>query len=323
MILFEHTLWIVVLAVLLDALFGEPDWLWKHVTHPVALIGKVIDMADQRFNTPDLSVQVRRLNGAVLASALVIGALVIGYVLQDLLEEIPFGEVLIAALGATLIAQKSLYEHVAAVRDALRDQGLDAGRRAVRQIVGRNPEALDEAGVSRAAIESCAENFSDGVVAPVVWFALLGLPGILAYKAINTADSMIGHKTERHRHFGWASARLDDLINLPASRLAGLFICAGAIAVNARPETAFAVMRKDAANHRSPNAGWPETAMAGALGIALAGPRQYPGYSVDDTFLNKAGRKPATADDIARALKVLLFACGTQALVLVALSIPL
>ncbi|MDD7908457.1 adenosylcobinamide-phosphate synthase CbiB [Pseudovibrio exalbescens] len=322
MIFFDHMLWIVVLALLLDALLGDPDWLWKRFPHPVTVIGKAIDWTDKRLNTNDLSSQVRRLNGLLLTGSLTVGALAIGYILQDLLEEIPFGEVLIAALGAILIAQKSLYEHVAAVRDALRTNGLEAGRAAVSRIVGRNPQALDESGVSRAAIESCAENFSDGVVAPVFWFALLGLPGILAYKAINTADSMIGHKTERYQEFGWASARLDDLVNLPASRLAGLLICVGAFAVGTAPKKAFSVMMSDAGLHRSPNAGWPEAAMAGALGIALAGPRHYASYSVDDPYMNEMGRKSASHEDITKALKVMFFACGVQVLALAALSIP-
>ena len=188
---------------------------------------------------------------------------------------LPFGFIVVAILASSLIAQRSLYEHVARVADALERDGLDAGRRAVSQIVGRDPDALDEAGVARAAIESLAENFSDGVVAPVFWLAVGGLAGGAAYKAINTADSMIGHRTPRHEDFGFAAARLDDLVNLPASRLAALLIVL-ASGASARRTPGRAVWR-DARKHRSPNAGWPEAAMAGALGLSLAGPRVYGG----------------------------------------------
>jgi adenosylcobinamide-phosphate synthase len=177
----------------------------------------------------------------------------------------------------------------------------------VSRIVGRDPKTLDEAGVSRAAIESLAENFSDAVVAPAFWFAVLGLPGMLAYKAINTADSMIGHLSPRHRDFGWAAARLDDLVNLPASRLAGGLVAIAAPAVGGSIATAFAVMRRDARRHRSPNAGWPESAMAGALGIRLLGPRIYDGRLSDAPYQNAEGRK-ATPDDIRRALVVYVVA---------------
>ena len=183
-------------------------------------------------------------------------------------------------------------------------------------IVGRDPEQLDEAGVSRAAIESCSENFSDGVVAPVVWFALLGLPGLIAYKAVNTADSMIGHKNDSYRDFGWAAARFDDLINLPASRIAGLLIAVSAPFAQGSIVKSLATIKADAGKHRSPNAGWPEAAMAGALDIALAGPRTYPGYTVDDPYLNASGCKEATALDISRALRILFGACSFQALVI-------
>ena len=184
----------------------------------------------------------------------------------------------IAVLASSLLAQRSLHEHVAAVRDGLLGGGLPAGRDRLRHIVGRDTELLDEAAVARAAIESLAENFSDAVVAPAVWFALLGLPGAAAYKAVNTADSMIGHDNERFRNFGRFAARLDDLVNLPASRLGAVWIVLAAATIRgATPLGALKAVWRDASRHRSPNAGWPEAAMAGALGLRLAGPRQYPG----------------------------------------------
>jgi adenosylcobinamide-phosphate synthase len=201
-----------------------------------------------------------------------------------------------------LIAQRSLHQHVSDVATALENGGIDAGRVAVGKIVGRDTAALDTAGIARAAIESLAENFSDGVVAPVFWLAIAGLPGAALYKAINTADSMIGHRTLRHEAFGWAAARLDDLVNLPASRLSALLLVgAAALRRDAAPAVAWRAVRRDASRHRSPNAGYPEAAMAGALGLALAGPRVYGGVTVDDATMGD-GRRDVTAADIRRAL---------------------
>jgi adenosylcobinamide-phosphate synthase len=208
-------------------------------------------------------------------------------------------------LASSLIAQRSLASHVKAVADALDQGGLAAGRGAVSRIVGRDPERLDEAGVSRAAIESLAENFSDGVVAPAFWLALGGLAGGVGYKAANTADSMIGHRTPRHEAFGWAAARFDDLINLPASRLTALLVVAAAFLVpGASAASAWRTVWRDARKHRSPNAGWPEAAMAGALGLALAGPRVYGGVTVEDAMMGEGGRREANALDIRKALKL-------------------
>ena len=232
--------------------------------------------------------------------------------------------VLVALVASVLLAQRSLHQHVARVRDAFAAGGLEGARRAVAMIVGRDPDSLDAAGVSRAAIESCAENFADGVVAPAFWFALLGLPGLAAYKAVNTADSMIGHRTPRHEAFGWAAARLDDLVNLVPARLAGALVALAGVAAGGRPARALRIMVRDAPRHRSPNAGWPESAMAAALGLALAGPRRYGPRLVDDPFLNPQGRRDAGPADIGRSLRVLVAACTLHgalyaALVLLAL----
>lgn len=314
MLLYDTTLWLLLAALLLDAIIGDPDWLWRRLPHPVVWIGKVISGFDRVLNKTGYSAGRRRLGGVLTLCTLVLGSLLLGAALHALADLVPFGETLIVVIAAVFLAQNSLYRHVAAVRDGLLQTGLEGGRQAVAMIVGRDPKQLDEAGVSRAAIESCAENYSDGVVAPLIWFALLGLPGLIAYKAVNTADSMIGHKNETYQDFGWASARFDDLINLPASRLAGLLLAFSAPLAGGSPRKSLACIFRDSRKHRSPNAGWPEAAMAGALGLALAGPRVYPGYTVDDPYLNEGGKKGARAEDIARALRVLLGAYGLQIL---------
>jgi adenosylcobinamide-phosphate synthase len=245
----------------------------------------------------------------------------VGALIQAILQQLPAGNILLALIASIFIAQRSLYQHVAEVRAAFAEGGLTEARDAVAMIVGRDPEQLDEAGVCRAAIESCAENFSDGVVAPVFWLALLGLPGLIAYKAINTADSMIGHRTERHASFGWASARLDDLVNLVPARLSALLLAVAAPIAGGSIGKSLAIVRRDASKHRSPNAGWPESAMAGALGLALAGPRRYAGHMVDDPFLNAEANRQAVPDDIGRALDLYTAACVIEAAIYAALAL--
>lgn len=312
--------WVLPLSLAFDAVFGDPEALNRRQLHPVQLIGRVIAWADARFNLESDTPGRRRNSGAWTAIALVAGAFVLGWLVQRALLALPLGPLWLAVVMSALIAQRSLYDHVAAVASGLETGGLGGGRLAVSRIVGRDPEALDQAGVSRAAIESLAENFSDGVTAPLFWAALLGLPGLLAYKALNTADSMIGHKSPRHLQFGWAAARLDDLANLVPARLAGLIVCAGSwLLPGADPITAWRAMRRDARHHRSPNAGWPEAAFAGALGLAIAGPRVYHGELVEDRWMNEGGRPHAAAPDIRMALRLFIRACCVQAALLIAL----
>ncbi len=290
------------LALLIEALVGYPDRLVGAIGHPVTWMGRLIGWFDASLNHEDTSNASRHLAGAVALAILVAVATAVAYVVERGLLLLPLGIVLASVAASTLIAQRSLYQHVAQVAAALEQDGLAAGRVAVARIVGRDPEALDEAGVARAAIESLAENFSDGVVAPVFWLALAGLPGGAAYKAINTADSMIGHRTPRHEAFGFAAARLDDLVNLPASRLSALLIvAAAALTGRAAAADAWRAVARDARHHRSPNAGYPEAAFAGALGLALAGPRIYGGVEVKDAVMGN-GRRAATAADIRAAL---------------------
>lgn len=310
-------------ALIIEAPFGYPQMLVRRIGHPVMWIGALIAWADRRWNHAPASFAVRRGSGIVFVLVLVAAVAAVGMALNagaSLVAE-PFATMIVGLMASSLIAQRSLDQHVSAVANSLEKEGLAGGRRAVSMIVGRDPDRLDQAGVARAAIESLAENFSDGVVAPLVWLAAAGLPGILAYKAVNTADSMIGHMSERHRAFGWAAARLDDLINLPASRLSALWIALAACAIaDASPSEALRAVWRDAHNHRSPNAGWPEAAVAGALGLRLAGPRSYHGEIVPDAWMG-AGRADATAQDIRRALRLYRVACLIQALALLALVV--
>ncbi|MCZ8545931.1 adenosylcobinamide-phosphate synthase CbiB [Mesorhizobium qingshengii] len=296
---------IAFLSLAVEFVLGYPDWLFRAIGHPVTWFGRLISFLDRRLNRATDPDALRRRRGIQALLVIVLVPAVIGLGVQILLWFMPMGLFVAAILATSLLSQKSLYEHVEAVADALDTGGLALGRVAVSRIVGRDPEALDRAGVCRAAIESLAENFSDGIVAPAFWTGVGGLAGGAAYKAANTADSMIGHRTPRHEAFGWAAARFDDWINLPASRLTALLIVLAAFLVRgADPRTAWHAVWRDAKKHRSPNAGWPEAAMAGALGLALAGPRSYGGVLVDDAFMGEGGRRDADSIDIRRALKL-------------------
>lgn len=311
---FDIRLLLLIAAIGIDAIVGDPDWLWRRLPHPVTWFGALIGALDRALNRDHAGPALRRLAGVVTIVAIVAIAWFAGVLVERLLARIPYGIVLVPVIASVFLASRSLYQHVARVRDAFRGEDLAAPRQAVSMIVGRDPESLDRAGITRAAIESTAENFSDGVVAPAFWFAVFGLPGLFAYKMINTADSMIGHRSARHEAFGWAAARLDDLVNLPASRLAGFLIAMAAPFVDGTIKQSFMVMLDDARKHRSPNAGWPEAAMAGALGIALAGPRRYGERLVDDPYLNDSGRHEAGPGDIGRALKILRVATAGGAI---------
>ncbi|MBF0094536.1 MAG: cobalamin biosynthesis protein CobD [Alphaproteobacteria bacterium] len=301
---------LLLLGLAIDVVVGEMPFLFGRIPHPVAAIGLVIDVLERGLNRPGFGFFARRALGVLAVGGLVFAAAVLGRGICWL--DLQFLELFLVVI---LVAQRSLHDHVEAVRIGLDRGGLDGGRAAVAQICGRDPLRLDTGGVSRAAIESCAENFSDGIVAPVFWYVLFGLPGMLVYKTVNTLDSMIGHRSERFLAFGYAAARLDDLMNLVPARLAGVFLALASLTVpGARPGRAFIVMVRDARKHRSPNSGWPEAAMAGALGLSLAGPRHYPGYSVSDEWIGD-GRAEAEARDIGRALHVFKAACMVNAAV--------
>ena len=289
--------------MLIELGIGYPEPLLRAIGHPVTWIGALIGCLERSLNR-DAATPIRRGAG-IVTIAVVLGVTgTIAFVIQHLLLRLPFGIFALAIVACSMIAQRSLYRHVANVAAALEKQDIGAGRAAVSHIVGRDTAALDAAGVALAAVESLAENFSDAIVAPVFWMAIAGLPGAALSKAINTADSMIGHRTPRYVAFGWAAARLDDVVNLPASRLAALLLfAAAATRKDARPAEAWRAVTRDAARHRSPNAGYPEAVMAGALRLSLAGPRRYAGVTVDDAMMGD-GRRDADARDIRRALSL-------------------
>ncbi len=313
---------VLLLAVAIDALIGDPAPVYRRLAHPVTLIGRLVETLDDRLNRETAGPARRRTAGAAAALLLLALSFGLGWLVQAALRRFGGGWIAEALLISIFLAQRSLHDHVAEVARALGAEGLAGGRQAVARIVGRDPESLDEAGVSRAALESLAENLSDGVTAPLFWGLLLGFPGVLAYKAVNTADSMIGHRTPRHLAFGWAAARLDDLLNLIPARLAALILAAAALVFpGCSVKGALRAMRSDAARHRSPNAGWPEAAMAGALGLALAGPRRYGGEVVKDHWMNAGARTSADAGDIRRGLRLFIAACLLQAAILALIAL--
>jgi adenosylcobinamide-phosphate synthase len=304
-----HPLLLLLLGLALEPLLGEARGPLARLPHPVRLIGGLVTALDRKLNREERSFADRRLRGALVVAIVASLAVAAGWAISWAGGQLPFGWLLELAAVISLLAQRSLFRHVRAVALALSERGLEAGRAAVAHIVGRDVRQLDEHGVARAAIESCAENFCDGVVAPAFWYVLFGLPGMLAYKAVNTLDSMLGYRNDRYLAFGWASARLDDAMNLVPARLSGLLLSgAAALVPNADAPDGFRTMLRDARLHRSPNAGWPEAAMAGALGLSLAGPRRYPGLVVNDPWIGD-GSARATARDVARALSLFAAAC--------------
>ena len=298
-----HPFLVLLVALAIDAAIGDPPALFRIIPHPVAALGNLIGALERHLNDVTRAQNARRRRGIATTLLVVALAAVVGWAATYVTRLFPGGWIVEAVLAGTLIAFRGLYDHANAVAGGL-GRSLEDGRDAVRHIVGRDPAALDAAGVARAAIESTAENFSDGVVAPALWFAILGLPGLAAYKAINTADSMIGHRNTRFADFGRFAARLDDAANWAPARIAGvLIVLAAAVTPGAHARAAWRTLRRDAARHRSPNAGWQEAPMAGALGLALAGPRRYGGTVVDDDWLGD-GRREAGPADIDRALAV-------------------
>ena len=318
---FAASLDLAAAALGLEAIVGYPLFLLRMLGHPVAWIGAMIGATERLLNRPDSPRRTQKLLGLISLSYWLMSAGVCGVLISWACRGTILGWMILVVLATSLLAQRALYDHVRAVAEALEHSGLMAGREAVSRIVGRETKSLDEAGVARAAIESLAENFSDGVVAPAFWLAVGGLTGAILYKTINTADSMIGHRTPRFVNFGWASARLDDLANLLPARLAAfLIISAAAFDGIGSSSAAIKAAWRDAPEHFSPNAGWPEAAMAGALGLKLGGPRIYEESAVSGAFMGD-GRKTATAEDIYRALKLFLRAASIQIFIYAVLAL--
>jgi adenosylcobinamide-phosphate synthase len=329
--------WLLVAALIVEACVGYPHALYRTVRHPVVWVGIAIAALERRLNRPELGDLTRRMLGVVtvvivtgaaagigyavqmlarrvsfgaagigsigqaLASNDFLDAIGVGHIGQALAGNVSFGAVLMVLVASTGLAQHSLFTHVRAVLRPLAMGDLVAARREVAQIVGRDTTSLNESGVAGAALESLAESFNDGIVAPAFWLFVGGLPGLFAYKALNTADSLIGHREPRWRMFGWAAARADDIVNLIPARLAGALL---AIAGGG----GLLIMWRDAPKHASPNAGWPEAAMAGALRIRLGGPAAYDGVMHERPVFG-AGSSP-TVDDLKRGLRVYVIACG-------------
>lgn len=293
--------WLPAAALAIEACVGYPQTLYVRIAHPVVWIGKAIEALERRWNRPDRSDRVRRSLGIVTTMLVAGGAAAVGYAIQAGAQQLQFGTLIVAIIATVGLAQRSLYVHVRDILHPLRRDDLPAARAAVAKIVGRDTAQLTQSGVAAAAIESLAESFNDGIVAPTCWLAIGGLPGLFAYKALNTADSLIGHREPRWRIFGWASARADDLANLLPARLSGaLIVIAGGGGLR--------VMLRNAPRHTSPNAGWPEAALAGALAVELGGAATYEGVTHERPLFG-AGRRP-DANDLARALQIYLEACA-------------
>ncbi len=304
-----HPLVILLAAILIDALIGDPRWLWRFLPHPVAIIGAVAGFLERKLNRERRGQRDRLFRGALVGAGMTVGAVAIGYGVTELRRHWDWGWAVELALVWMLLAQQSLFVHVRRVAKALENDGVDGGRKAVALIVGRDANVLDTHAIARAAIESCAESFADGVVGPVFWYALFGFPGLLACKTVNTLDSMIGYRSDRYRFFGTVAARLDDAMMLVPARIAALLLVIAALFVpRAQPRKAWRTMVKDHGKHDSPNAGWPEAAMAGALDLALAGPRRYENEIVDKGWIGE-GRARATPGDIHASLFMLAVAC--------------
>ena len=307
---------ILLLALVLDLAFGDMAIVFRLLPHPVVVVGYGVNYLDKRLNRIARSDRARRWRGILTVAVLVGAAAALGWLVTEYLRFVRYGWLFEALLVAVLLAQRSLFDHVAAVAKALQAGGLAAGRQAVAKIVGRDPDSLDEHGVARAAIESLFENFSDGVVAPAFWYLLLGLPGIFAYKTASTLDSMIGHRTPHYLYFGWAAARFDDVLNWIPARLTGLLVCIAALfSPGAKSVAALRIMLRDGKKHRSPNAGWPEAAAAGALGLALSGPRRYGSAMLNEPWLGD-GRARVTIVDIGAALQLYAAAAACLAVLL-------
>ncbi|MSO85787.1 MAG: cobalamin biosynthesis protein [Rhodospirillales bacterium] len=309
------------MALLADAIFVAPGFLFRLVRHPLAVVADAVAWLERKLNREQRSEGTRAWRGLLALVVVAGGATLAGLAVAWLSRNHPFGWIVEFPMVIMLLSQRSLHDRVRAVANAL-DESLEAGRRAIANLAGRDPEQLDRPGVARAALESLAEDFGAGAVAPVFWYVLFGLPGLLAYKAVNTMNAMVGHATPSHRAYGRWTARADTALNFFPARFAGLFlVLAAPVAGRAHAKfwPALAIMLRDSSKHRSANAGWPVAALAGALGLALAGPRRYREVVADDPWIGN-GTAEASAADIRRALRLYVAACALNAAAVVALA---
>ena len=306
---FSNNLLVLILAIIADAVAGDPRWLYSRIPHPIVVIGHQIELLDRFFNRTQYSPVTRKLFGVISILIIVSSAWLIGWLIAWSCNQVSFGVVLQALIVSIFLAQNSLYQHVASVAKACKADDLVDARSQISHIVGRDPNSLDQRAIGRAAIESLSENFSDGVVAPIFWYVVGGLPALIAYKALNTSDSMIGYLTDKYADFGWCAARFDDAANFIPARLSAFIITIAAFIIpSATGNSAFTTAIRDAKKHRSKNAGWPEAAMAGALGIKIAGPRNYDGILVEDAWMGD-GIANVDASHIFMALRIYCVAC--------------
>ena len=306
---FSNNLLALILATIVDAVAGDPRWLYSRIPHPIVVIGHQIELLDRFFNRTLYSPVTRKLLGVISILIIVSSAWLIGWLIAWSCNQVSFGVVLQALIVSIFLAQNSLYQHVASVAKACKADDLIDARSQISHIVGRDPNSLDQRAIGRAAIESLSENFSDGVVAPIFWYVVGGLPTLIAYKALNTSDSMVGYLTDKYGDFGWCAARFDDAANFIPARLSAFIITIAAFIIpSATGKSAFTAAIRDAKKHRSKNAGWPEAAMAGALGIKIAGPRNYDGILVEDAWMGD-GIANVDASHIFMALRIYCVAC--------------
>ena len=306
---FSNNLLVLILAIIVDAVAGDPRWLYSRIPHPIVIIGHQIELLDRFFNRTHYPPVTRKLLGVISVLIIVSSAWLLGWLIAWSCNQVSFGVVLQALIVSIFLAQNSLYQHVASVAKACKADDLIDARSQISHIVGRDPNSLDQRAISRAAIESLSENFSDGVVAPIFWYVMGGLPALIAYKALNTSDSMIGYLTDKYADFGWCAARFDDAANFIPARLSAIIITIAAFIIpSATGKSAFTTAIRDAKKHRSKNAGWPEAAMAGALGIKIAGPRNYDGILVEDAWMGD-GIANVDASHIFMALRIYCVAC--------------
>ena len=306
---FSNNLLVLILAIIVDAVAGDPRWLYSRIPHPIVIIGHQIELLDRFFNRTHYPPVTRKLLGVISVLIIVSSAWLVGWLIAWSCNQVSFGVLLQALIVSIFLAQNSLYQHVASVAKACKADDLINARSQISHIVGRDPNSLDQRAISRAAIESLSENFSDGVVAPIFWYVVGGLPALIAYKALNTSESMIAYLTDKYADFGWCAARFDDAANFIPARLSAIIITIAAFIIpSATGKSAFTTAIRDAKKHRSKNAGWPEAAMAGALGIKIAGPRNYDGILVEDAWMGD-GIANVDASHIFMALRIYCVAC--------------